>query len=442
MGQFDDEKGWESTVQQAWEPTPMRTAANLSWMLDGKQRTARVVGRAVIGSSEEADITLADPTVSRVHCEIEISDDGAWLNDLGSLNGCHVEAIRVGRALVPDGATIRLGDTTLALQYDVQARPVVLHPEPLLGRLVGSSVAMRELFAWIEKAATFDSPILVQGETGTGKELVAECLHEKSKRKSGPFVVVDCGALPPTLIDSELFGHTKGAFTGATFAQDGLLVSAHGGTLVLDEIGELPLSLQPRLLRALESKRVRPLGARSYVDIDVSVVALTHRNLIQEVVNGSFREDLYFRLAGLPLRIPPLRERREDIPLLVRAFVGDQHPEQIIRGIVEAAQNLAGPWNGNVRELRRFVERALAFGVEAANALPGPSASMSGSAEGFPAPDPDVPFKTQRQTWCEQLERSYLELQVERVGRSLNRIAEISGLDRSYVYRLLQKHGL
>jgi transcriptional regulator with GAF, ATPase, and Fis domain len=313
---------------------------------------------------------------------------------------------------------------------------------------------MRSLFYVLADYARTDSPVLVQGETGTGKELVAKAIHEASNRASGPFVVVDCGALPETLLESELFGHVKGSFTGATTTRAGAFETADGGTVFIDEIGELPLSMQPKLLRVLESQTVRRVGESNHRRVNVRFVAATHRDLRAMVAAGSFREDLYFRLAVLPVFVPPLRERPDDIGLLLDHFLASRHiqvPPEVVREMERC------PWPGNVRELRSFTERAAAIGPVRAwemtqglrtssNSLPVPAERESSP---HPAPedslaiDPTVPFKVLREARNDHFEREYLKALIARHGRGdVGVLADAAGLDRSYVHRLLRRHEL
>jgi transcriptional regulator with GAF, ATPase, and Fis domain len=336
---------------------------------------------------------------------------------------------------------------------------------------------MRELFARVDRLAKSDSTVLVEAETGTGKELVARALHEASARAAGPYVIVDCAALPENLLESELFGHAKGAFTGAVGARAGAIEAADGGTVFLDEVGELPLAMQPKLLRAIESRQVRRLGETAYRKIDVRFVSATHRDLRTMVNSGAFREDLYFRLAVLPIGIPPLRSRVEDIGLLVQHFLGPNATEVIGADMVR--ELASRPWLGNVRELRNFVERARALGIREALSLSSPTreaqtiapgevslrrsvpppvppqvsdeaerarlnaaANASAASGAAPSFSPDRPFREVREEWSDFVEREYLRRQLERHGRNIAAVAQAAGLDRTYVYKLIRRHDL
>jgi len=297
----------------------------------------------------------------------------------------------------------------------------------------------------LTKCASSEASVLVYGETGTGKELVAQELHAASRRSTGPFVVVDCASLPENLLEAELFGHARGAFTGAAAARVGSIEAADGGTVFLDEIGELPLPMQPKLLRVLESRAVRRVGETEYRPINVRFVSATHRDLEVMVAQGQFREDLFFRLSVLPLRVPPLRERSHDIPLLLSHFLGGRTATPVDAATLDLVKTQK--WPGNVRQLRSFAERVVALGLERATAMlkgtestPEPSASAPSTSP--LAIDPSVPFKVVREQWVEHLERAYLEALIARVGRNAGTLAEAAGLDRSYINRLFRKHGL
>jgi transcriptional regulator with GAF, ATPase, and Fis domain len=415
-----------------------------------------ITSRMLLGSSPHVQLRVHDVAVSRLHAELELRDGHVWLRDLGSTNGTWVDGVFVQSARLAEGSQIRVGATTLSLSFAQEADKAALWPHERLGPLVARSESMRELFYTLADFARTDSPVLIQGETGTGKELVARAIHEVSRRAPNPFIVVDCGALPEALLESELFGHVKGAFTGAAASRAGAFESADGGTVFLDEIGELPLSMQPKLLRVLESQSVRRLGEAQHRQIDVRFVAATHRDLRAMVAAGSFREDVYFRLAVLPAFVPPLRDRPMDIGLLLEHFLASR-AIQVRPEIVAEMEKC--PWPGNVRELRSFTERAIAVGAERAWAMTrglstgggsiappmAPHVAPSASAEpsNLPSVTADVPFKVLREQWNDHLEREYLRSLVERLGRADTRVlAEAAGLDRSYVHRLLRKHDL
>jgi len=386
---------------------------------------------AVIGSASSAPLRLDVPTVSRVHAALVLRDDGLWVRDLGSTNGTFVQGVRVHEARLDDGAVLRLGAAIVRIRYG-KAEAEQLFPEPRFHAMVGGSVAMRRLYARIAKAAKSRATVLVQGETGTGKELVARALHAESERSHGPFVTVDCGALSESLIESELFGHVRGAFTGAVGSRPGAIELAEGGTVFLDEIAELPLAVQPKLLRALESRTVRRVGASDHQPVDVRFVAATHRDLARLAAEGAFREDLYFRIAVLGIPVPPLRERLDDLPTLAEALGSPLDPKTL-----DEARKRS--WPGNVRELRNFLERRAVLG-EDPDLARAPSPTVEGTLPGSVALD--VPFKELSARWMSHLERHYLAGLMEKLGGNVTAVARAAGLDRSYVHRLLRKHGL
>jgi transcriptional regulator with GAF, ATPase, and Fis domain len=298
---------------------------------------------------------------------------------------------------------------------------------------------MRELFSRCNRIAGLDTTVLIQGETGTGKEAVAEAIHGASARADRPFVIVDCAALPESLLEAELFGHVKGAFTGAANSRDGAFQEAEGGTVLLDEIGELPTGMQPKLLRVVEARTVRRIGESTYRKVDVRVMAATNRDLRTMVNAGAFREDLYFRLAVVPLTVPPLRHRPEDIPLTVQHFAGPRFASLMTPQLLD--QLALRDWPGNVRELRNFIERVTALGAEEALSLISPS-HVPPLATNLPPVAIDRPFKAIREEWLNHLERKYVEQLLERYSRNISVAADAAGLDRTYLHRLIRKHGL
>jgi DNA-binding NtrC family response regulator len=329
-------------------------------VVEGPDRGARAISdgdELTIGVALGNTLQLTDPAVSRHHLRLRVTDRGLELRDLGSTNGTLLGESEVRLAYVKSGVQLRAGTSTLRIELLDSEIEQPLGASGACGALLGISPVMRRLYAVIEKLAASTGTVLIEGETGTGKELVAEALHQLGPRRHGPFVIVDCGALPRDLIESELFGHVRGAFTGADANRIGAFEAANGGTLFLDEIGELPLKLQPTLLRVLENRTIRPAGATDYRPVDVRVLAATRRNLHAEVNRKRFRSDLFYRLNILRVDIPPLRERDEDIELLLNHFWRMFRPDSMPPAEI-VADFLAQTWPGNVRELRNAVERA------------------------------------------------------------------------------------
>jgi DNA-binding NtrC family response regulator len=393
----------------------------------------------IVGTQAASDLVLTDPTVSRSHLSLEALPDGFRLRDLGSTNGTLVAGVRVVEAYVKPGIEIDIGETRLRFQALSDALEIPLYNGDRFGPMLGRSTAMRQLFALLERAAKTDATVLVLGETGTGKDLAAEAVHQASPRANGPFVVLDCSAIPESLIESELFGHERGAFTGANDKRIGVFESAHNGTVFLDEIGELPLPLQPKLLRVLERRVVRPVGSNQQREVDVRVIAATNRDLRAEVNRGQFREDLFFRLSVITAHIPALRERTEDLPLLAHFFLGQVAPKEtkLPEGL---EQRLAAHrWPGNVRELRNTVERAVALGGEWAF-TDGPREQLGNE----PPLDVDatIPFKEAKQRLIERFERPYLEQLLKLTSGNVSAAARQAGIDRVHLLKLLRRYSL
>ena len=438
----DDPQTKQQPAPRHYPMTAMRRSVRVQWTDAGGTHAAEVVGRVVIGSAAGSGITVEDPAVSRIHAELELRADGLWVRDLGSRNGTFIQDIQVNSARVPDGGSVRVGSTLLEVRSDAPPAAVDLWPTDRYGPLIGQSVVMRELFARIEKVARTDSTVLIQGETGTGKELVATAIHDASPRSAQPFVVVDCAAMPENLLEVELFGHARGAFTGAVAARAGAIEAGDGGTVFIDEVGELPLSLQPKLLRVLESKTIRRIGETEHRKVDVRFVSATNRDIRRMVNDGAFREDLFFRLSVIPIVVPPLRERLDDIPLLLAGFAppGVTLPPNVAE---EAARR---PWYGNLRELRNFVERVVALGVNealslhSAHASGAPSSSDDRPWEALSA-SLDLPLRDARSAWLDALERAYLRRCLARHGGDVAAAARTAGIDRTHLYRLIRRHG-
>jgi DNA-binding NtrC family response regulator len=406
---------------------------------DPGRRESRVViegDLCRIGTHSSNDLVLKDPSVSRFHCKLTLDGAGWRLTDIGSLNGTRLDGVRVRDADLGSEGTITVGDSILLVRATDATGEVPLPDIQSFGALNGTSVAMRKLFAYLEKVAASEINVLIEGESGTGKELVAAEIATRGPRAEGPFVIVDCGAISPNLVESELFGHVRGAFTGADRERVGAFEAANGGTVFLDEIGELPLEMQPKLLRALESREIRRVGETHPRKVDVRVIAATNRDLQREVNKGLFREDLYFRLAVMDVRVPPLRDRREDLPLLVRGFLAslgmaDQQDLFSPRVLAELA---AHDWPGNVRELRNYVERTIVLRE------PLPAAKRPAGASGDV--DLGAPFKLAKDAVVNAFERSYLSALLEAAGGNVSKAARNGGMDRMYLHRLIQKHGL
>jgi transcriptional regulator with GAF, ATPase, and Fis domain len=313
--------------------------------------------------------------------------------------------------------------------------------------MVGRSMQVREIFGLIERIAPTDATVLIEGETGTGKDMVARTLHQLSHRAEGPFIVVDCGAVAGTLIESELFGHEKGAFTGATNTRQGAFELASGGTVFLDELGELALDLQPKLLRVLEQRELRRVGGSRVIKVDLRIVAATRKDLRNEVEKGKFREDLYFRLNVVPIVVPPLRERREDVPLLVENFLAELADGNVPELSPETMAALrAHDWPGNVRELRNVIERALALGMDAGTLVAPlgqmPLAGQVGSNPPAELADfvDGLSFREQKERWTDEFERRYLAWLLGRSDGNISKAARDADMDRKYLHKLLKKH--
>ena len=318
--------------------------------------------RSYIGSLNTADIRINHPTISRQHAYIEVDERGYRLIDRNSKNGIFINKVRVVEAFLRDGDLIQIGEVCLVFQVlKEQANPLQVWSSSTFGELYGQSTLMRELFALLHRVAQSDINVLIEGESGTGKELAARAIHQYSKCGSQPLVIFDCSSVPAQLVESELFGHIKGSFTGAIEHRKGAFAKADGGTLFLDEIGELPLELQPKLLRAIERNEIKAVGADTYTSTNVRVISATHRKLSEEVELKKFRLDLFYRLAVVKVHMPPLREHYEDIPGLVDRMIesiSNDHREVSYKTMNLLMQH---EWHGNVRELKNYVHKAIAL---------------------------------------------------------------------------------
>lgn len=371
---------------------------------------------------------------------------GFEVKDLGSTNGVVFDGAVLDKAVLRPGSTLRIGSTLILLTPEDDAMALPPSEATSFGGLVGKSIAMRRIYAVLERVSASNAPVLVLGESGTGKELCARAIHDASPRKDGPFVVFDAGAASENLVESDLFGHARGAFTGADRERRGAFAAADGGTLFIDEIGEFPLRLQPKLLRMLETGEVQPLGGSKHAKHDVRVIAATHRDLGQEVARGTFRGDVYFRLAVVEVELPPLRERVEDLPSLVAALLAREGIAVADESELQGA-NLARLANygfpGNVRELRNVLTRAVALSAKGT-----PFAKMpilvgaSFASQNEPSATADRPFTEAKAELTERFERAYLRDLLARHGENLTQAARVAGIERKHLYRLLDKHGL
>jgi DNA-binding NtrC family response regulator len=392
------------------------------------------------GSAPSCEMVLSDKTVSRRHLLAVPDGDTVILKDQGSTNGCFVQGSRFKEIAIGHGAEFKLGRTVIKYLPDEE----VVDPEPSdqtsFGNLLGRDTKLRQLFKLLQDVATTDATVLIEGETGTGKELIAEEIHNHSERRDGPFVVFDCGSVPRELIESALFGHVKGSFTGAVGDRKGAFSEAHGGTIFLDEIGEMLLDLQPSLLRVLDKKAVRRVGANQYEKTDVRVVAATNRDLRAEVANKTFREDLYYRLAVIRVTVPPLRERGSDIPLLVEYFTRQFAPGRDLTIPAEDMNRLQRhSWPGNVRELRNVIERAcLLSGGDTLN-VDDAFTEESAPALGIRT---DLPFKEAKGQLVELFEREYIVDLMRRHKMNLSAAAREAQIDRKHLRELIRKYGL
>ncbi|HVJ14178.1 MAG TPA: sigma 54-interacting transcriptional regulator [Polyangiaceae bacterium] len=397
-------------------------------------------GSARIGTSSENDLVLTDETVSRRHCDVTSTERGIRVTDQGSTNG-----VLNGKAFITDatfsGAVqLELGQTVISVVPLAEMVDREQLDDDRFGDLLGRAPKMRELFADLERVAPTDLSLLIEGETGTGKELVAESVHRASPRAEGPFVVFDCSAVAPTLAESELFGHERGAFTGAVAARAGVFEQASGGTIFLDELGELPKDLQPKLLRVLEKREVRRLGGSRPIAVDVRLIAATNRNLRAEVRRGEFREDLYYRVAGAHVYVPPLRDRLEDLPLLAQSFLAASRPPRRLNEVPQHIWDMfrAYRWPGNVRELRNAVQRVL---VMPERALDG---ALTAESHALLPADPEavVPLRIARRDAADAFERAYLQALLAKSDGNITRAAALAEVSRQMIHKLVAKHGL
>ena len=409
----------------------------------------RVEGTApvVVGSGESCDLRIADDeTVSRVHARFMLTEGGLVVVDEGSRNGTWIGPVRVQRATLTQDTQLRVGNTALSLRIDEQAKELPLSRRTRMGDAIGYSPEMRHLFSLLERIAGTDVTVLLEGESGVGKEVLTRAIHAFSTRAKAPFVTVDCGAIPKDLIESELFGHERGSFTGATQSRIGLFEQADGGTLFLDEIGELPLELQPKLLRALEAREIRAVGSNVPRLVNVRVIAATNRSLADEVRRGAFRQDLFYRLSVARVRVPPLRDRASDVDVLATAFyreVVKNEAASLPPDVLDLLRSYR--WPGNVRELRNVVSRYALLGFSGRalfdEQVPGSAHAAVTHAAGVPDWQ-GRPYHEARQQVLDRFEAEFTKDAITRANGVMLRAAELSGMARSSFYRLVEKHGV
>jgi transcriptional regulator with GAF, ATPase, and Fis domain len=409
--------------------------------------TLEAAGASVrIGTSPENDLVLSDETVSRRHCEVMLTERGIRVTDAGSTNGVMVGNLWVEDATFSSATQLELGDTTISLvplSETVQREQLNANG---FGDLLGRSPKMRELFADLARISATDLSLLIEGETGTGKELVAESVHQNSHRASGPFVVFDCSAVAPTLAESELFGHERGAFTGAVAPRAGVFEQADGGTIFLDEIGELPRDLQPKLLRVLEKREVRRLGSSKTLPLNVRLIAATNRNLRSEVKRGEFRQDLYYRLAGAHVYVPPLRDRLDDLPLLAESFLASSQPPRSLNDVPQHVWDMfkVYRWPGNVRELRNAVRRVLVQPERPldTDSIPDMADAAAAAVSMLGSNGQIEPLRVARRNAADAFEKRYVEHVLGRSDGNVTRAAAIAEVSRQVIHKLMTKHGL
>jgi transcriptional regulator with GAF, ATPase, and Fis domain len=403
-----------------------------------------------IGSGHRNDLAIEDTTVSKRHCEIVVEQSGYHIRDLDSTNGTSVQGVRVSSAHLAPGSEIQIGKTRIVFCPLQDANDIPLSRNEAFGGMLGRSVPMRRIFYLAETYSPADVTVMVTGETGTGKEILAEEIHNHSLRRDKPFIVIDCAAISKELIESELFGHVKGSFTGANADRQGAFELADGGTVFLDEIGDLSPDLQPKLLRVLEKREIRRVGCNKVRKINVRIISATNRNLANEVNEGRFREDLFYRLSVVHLEVPPLRRRREDVPLLVKRFLTDLHGEDALDQLADVDRTMdilkRHEWPGNVRELRNLIE--LAFYSERRPVDLSAFISLGNLRAGRKPAEPEVtfvtdkPFKDAKNDLIEEFEKTYLSDLLSRNKQNISRSAREAGIERAYLQRLIRKYGM
>lgn len=395
-----------------------------------------------VGTAPDNEIVLTDDTVSRRHAELEPTPLGMRVRDVASTNGIMLGGLRIRDAFVSGDFQVALGESWLAVNWLEETVGRIQVALDRYGDVLGKAPRMRELFGDLDRIAATDVTLLIEGETGTGKDLVAEAVHSDSPRSAEPFVVFDCGAVAATVIESELFGHERGAFTGAQGTHIGLFEQANGGTLFLDEIGELPLELQPKLLRVLEKREIRRVGGRNTIAVDVRIIAATNRNLRSEVQKGAFRQDLYFRLAQGHVLVPALRDRMEDLEQLVEHFLAQERPPKQLSDVPPDVWEMfrAHRWPGNVRELRNAVQRLTITPTRPLTT--GVMTDANSASPTWVDGDNVMPLRLARRQAGDDFERAYLDQVLARSEGNVTRAAALAEVSRQMMQKLMRKHGL
>ncbi len=406
----------------------------------------------VVGRNAACKLVLDDGKVSAVHAELVATEQGVRVRDLGSRNGTFVGGVRVGEVYLSTPSKLRIGETEVIFE-PVRPERITVSTIPSFGPMVAASPVMRGIFERLGKVSPTDLTLLITGETGTGKELVAQAMHLASPRAKKPFVVVDCGSIPPTLAEATLFGHERGAFTGAVDKRLSPFQEADGGTIFLDELGELPLDVQPKLLRALAERRIKPVGGSGYREVDVRVLAATRRDLVRAVNSGGFRSDLYFRIAQIKIELPALRQRLEDIPILVRRMLKDLGDEAAYERVAASTLErlMRHDWPGNVRELRNAVAVAHALanegeeidvaahlGALTESPLAGPIFGGGGGSGAFKGQK----FQDAKRDILARFERDYFAALSDEAKGNVSEMARRAGMERAHVRAYLRRHGI
>jgi transcriptional regulator with PAS, ATPase and Fis domain len=391
----------------------------------------------LIGTSPACAIQLTDRRVSRRHAALELARGELRVRDIGSTNGLRIQRVPVIEAVLVGGEELELGDTVLRIE--TSAGGSELAHSASFRRVLGVSSEMSRVYAIAKRLAASDLPTIIEGETGTGKELLAESIHDASARARRPFVVIDCTTLAANLIETELFGHEKGSFTGATAARKGVFEEAHGGTLFVDEIGDLDLALQAKLLRAIERGEIRRVGGNAWIRVDVRIIAATRRDLDRQVQLGLFRDDLFYRLAVGRIELPPLRRRTGDVTFLAKAFWAELggHGRPMPAHLLEQLE--LHTWPGNVRELQNHIAAVLTIGETSIVEVKASTQSTGDFLDSVL--DQQLPISIGRQCVVDEYERRYVARVLAEHDGHVGKASAASGISRRYFQRIRNRSG-